>query len=124
MSNQRYVQMQSMNMADSNDTSAYQPSAHYQQQQQPSTSYNHMMDQNMHSNIRNNNNNNGEPDHEHVESPEEMENGVYEMSDTKRSKREPGGKKIRSCIYCRRRSVYTMSRICRTSSEWVEAERS
>jgi hypothetical protein len=115
MSNQRYVQMQSMNMADSNDTSAYQSSAHYQQQQQPSTSYNHMMDQNMHSSIRGNNNNNGEPDHEHVESPEEMENGVYEMSDTKRSKREPGGKNIRSCIYCRRRSVYTMSRICRTS---------
>ena len=40
---------------------------------------------------------------DHVESPEEMESGVYEMSDTKRSKREPGGKKIRSCIYCRRR---------------------
>jgi len=40
---------------------------------------------------------------EHMDSPEEMDYDVYESSDTKKSKKEPGGKKIRSCIYCRRR---------------------
>lgn len=49
-----------------------------------------------------------ELDHDH-EHDHDHDHGVWERSDTKRSKREPGGssgKKIRSCIYCRRRSVW------------------
>jgi hypothetical protein len=102
MSNQGYVQMQSMNNNNDN-TPVYQPPAQFQQQQQQqaNASYNHMIEQT----AQNNHNHNHNAELDHGGSPEETESGVYQTSDTKRSKREPGGKKIRSCIYCRRRSV-------------------